>query len=193
MRNVAPISARILALGILLVLATAETRGQGAIVFESLTVPQSRLVAGCSLSPTDTVSLGGNRMRVGLWAGLPISSNPWQGDVRSIVAAIRERVVPSPQTPDGPLLSRAELARFRLQLAEDVEEAYAAIYADAGTHLVAVYAVRFKTTPVPDQPRGAAASRGSVRLTRGNTVVVVSGDGQCFDAVATYLGELTAR
>lgn len=194
MRSLATISARMLALSLLLVLATSEAQGQSAILFENLTVPQSRLVPGCNLSPSDTAASGGNRVRLGLWAGLPISSNPWIGNDRSIVATIRERVALSPKTPDGPPPSRAELAQFRLQLSEDVEAAYAAVYAEAGTRLVTVYAARFNRTPVPDPPRADAFPRGNVRIARDRTVVVVSGEaGQCFEAVAAYVREIAAR
>jgi hypothetical protein len=177
-------------LGGLLVLATVATSGQGTISLASLTVPQSQLAPGCSLPASDTASLGGNRIRGGLWAGLPISSNPWRGDERSTLAAIRERVVASPPLPDGPPLGPAEFSRFRMQLAEDVEEAYAAIYADAGTDRAVVYGVRFKRTPVEGPPTG---SREVVRLSRGETVVVLSGDGPCSETVATYLRELMTR
>jgi hypothetical protein len=190
MKRVAKGPAGYCALGVLLLLATVVTRGQDTIALASLTVPQNRLAPGCSLPPSDTTHLDGNRIRGGLWAGLPLSRNPWHGDDRSVVAAIRERVAASPPLPDGPPLSRAELTQFRLQLAEDVEEAYAAMYADAGTDRAVVYAVKFKRTPVPGPPHGA---RESVRIIRGETVVVVSGPGPCSDAVATYLRELTAR
>src|SRR5712675_1433750 len=173
MRSLAKIPSRICALSVLVVLASVEIQGQDTMALASLTVPQNRLISGCSLSPSDTTSLGGNRIRGGLWAGLPISSNPWRGNDPSTVAAIRERVVASPPPPDGPPLSRAELARFRLQLAEDVEEAYAAIYLDAGRNLVGVYAVRFKRAPGLGS-RAAETSGASVRLARGDTVVVVS-------------------
>jgi hypothetical protein len=189
MRRVANGPAGYSAFGVLLVCVTVM-QGQGTIALASLTVPQNRLAAGCSLPPSDTIPLDGNRIRGGLWAGLPISSNPWHGDDRSVVGAIRERVAASPPLPDAPPLSRAELARFRLQLAEDVQEAYAAIYADAGTDRAIVYAVKFKRTPVPDPPYGA---RESVRIVRGDTVVVASGTGPCFEAVAAYLRELTVR
>jgi len=47
------------------------------ISMNDLTVPQDRLPAGCTLSPTASVRLDGNRVRGGLWAGLPIPINPW--------------------------------------------------------------------------------------------------------------------
>ena len=119
--------------------------------------------------------------------------NPWSGIERSIVADIRESVAASPPLPDGPPLSRAELTRFRVKLAEDVEEAYGAIYTDAGTQLVRVYGVRFNRAPVPDPPRGNSMS-GGVRLARGRTVVAVLGKGgQCFNAVAAYIREIAVH
>jgi hypothetical protein len=92
--------------------------------------------------------------------------------------------------PDGPPLSRAELASFRAQLAEDVEEAYGAVYTEEGTHLISVNAVRFKKAPVPDGPNRTSISGGSVRLARGRTVVVVFGQGGCFDAIAAYVTDV---
>jgi len=184
---------RILVLSILLVLGTPGAQGQNEIDLATLTVPQSRLVPGCALSASPTVSLGGNQIRGGLWAGLP--RNPWTGVERSIVADIRESVAASPLLSDGPPLSRADLTRFRVQLAEDVEEAYAAIYTDAGTHLVTVHGVRFNSAPVPNPPqRGNSMSGGSVRMARGRTVVAVFGEGgQCFNAVAAYVREITVH
>lgn len=165
--------------------------GQDEIDLASLTVPQGRLVPGCQLSPSPTVALGGNRVLGGLWGGLP--RNPWMGAEPSIVADMRERVATSPPLPDGPPLSRAELARFRAQLAEDVEGAYGAVYTEAGTHLIRVNAVRFKDAPVPNRPGRMSMSGGSVRLARGRTVVVAFGRGDCFDAIAAYLAEVMGR
>ena len=171
-----------LALSILLMLSTAATRGQDEVDLANLTVPQERLAPGCELSPSPTVPLGGR-----------VPKNPWTGAERSIVADVREHVAASPRLPDGPPLSRSELARFRAQLAEDVDQAYAAVYT-AGTHLITVSGVRFKAVPVPDPPRGMSPSAGSVRLVRGRTVIAVFGEGgRCFDAIAAYLTEVTAR
>ena len=67
-----------------------------------------------------------------------ITSNPWKGGDRSLVAAVHERVVGSPPLPDGLPPSRAELVRFRLSLADNVEEAYAVVSTDSEQNLVAV-------------------------------------------------------
>ena len=67
-----------------------------------------------------------------------ITSNPWKGGDRSIVAAIHERMVGSPPLPDGPPPTRAELVRFRLSLTDNLEEAYAVVSTDSKQNLVAV-------------------------------------------------------
>lgn len=81
------------------------------------------------------------------------------------------------------------MARFRLRRADDVDEAYAAVYADAGTGLTIVYALQFKTAPVPNPPPQA---RDVLRLVCNDTLLVVTGDGRCSESVATYLKELAA-
>jgi hypothetical protein len=193
MRSGATISATTVAVRILLVLPRAEEAAtQGTLQLETLTVPQGRLVPGCHLSPSAVV-FEGNRMLGGFWAGLPITSNPWSGSDRSIAAAIRERVAVSPRPPDGPPLSESELARFRFQLVADVEQAYAAIYADDAIQPITVYAVRFSETPIPQSPDANALPKGSLRLVRDRSVVVLSANGRpCSEAVGTYLRELMA-
>jgi hypothetical protein len=190
MRNLPRQSARACALAVAFMLAVVAPRGQEVIALASLTVPSNQLPQGCSLPPSDKVPSADNGFRLGLWAGLPITSNPWRGDKPSVVAAIREHVADSPPLPDGPPLTRAELSRFRQQLADDVAEAYAAIYRGDEPGSTIVYAVRFKSGPVPAPPSG---SRNSLRIVRGDTVVVVSGTGPCFEAVAIHVREQTAR
>jgi hypothetical protein len=111
---------------------TAWAHGQGGFPLADLTVPADRLPTGCGLSPSPSMRTGDNTMRAGSWAGLPISSNPWIGTDRAIVASIVERAVDPPRIPDGPPPTPRESARFRLRLADDVEEAYAAVYTDDG-------------------------------------------------------------
>jgi hypothetical protein len=190
MSSRAMISATALVIGILVVPARADLSVQGTLQLETLTVPPSRLVPGCALSPAAFVRLDGNRTITGLWAGLAITTNPWSGEDRSIAVEIRERVALSPRLPDGPPLSRAQLARFRFELADDVERAYAAIYADDSLQPITVYAVRFKETPIPQAPPYAARN-GDIRLVHDRTAVVLSGNtGPCSKAVGAYLAEL---
>jgi hypothetical protein len=178
-----------LCVALALALTPTDVEGQGSLALDRLTVPKDRLVPGCGLSPSNSVPLGPTQMRSGLWAGQPITSNPWSGDDRSIVAAIRERVVEAPRLPDGPPLSRAKLLRFRLQLADDVEQAYAAIYADAGPYLITVHAVTFNEAAEPDALRTRGTPRGRLFIPD-RTIAVVSGVGASFEAVATYVREV---
>jgi len=121
-----------------------------SISINDLTVPPDRLPAGCTLSPSDSVRLDGNRIRGGLWAGLPITSNPWTGTDRPIVASIRERMGGPPLEPDGPPLDRPAASRYRLLLADGVEEVYAAIYLmQSDSTPIVVYASRFTASARP--------------------------------------------
>jgi hypothetical protein len=171
---------------------TVPMRAQSEILLTTLTVPPQRLGSACRLSPSATITLDSSRMRGGLWAGLPIGRNPWQGTEPAAIVAIRQRLEVSTRPPDGPPLAGTELARFRVQLADEVEEAYAAIYTNDNLHLVTVYAVRF--TELPDAHRQKEAQPVPTRFTRGRTVVAVAGDrGECSDAVAQHLKELIVR
>jgi hypothetical protein len=174
-------------------IASPALPAQTPFALGGLTVPPDRLApTGCALSPAPTARLSGKQVRGGFWAGLPISSNPWIGTDPKAVVAIRERVVSSPPPPDGPPLSVAQLTRFRLQLADDIEEAYAAVYADASPALVTVHAVRFKETAVP--PRTATRDAGPHYFDLGRTVVVVSGEvTDCFNVVRTHVAAVTGR
>src|SRR5262245_14329073 len=96
---------------------------------QELTVPRERLPTECALADS----------RSG-YAGLRLPTNPWTGTDPSLIAEIRERVEGSPSLPDGPPMSPREAARFRLGLANGIEEAYAAVYQDAELkQLVPVY------------------------------------------------------
>jgi hypothetical protein len=161
------------------------------VSMNDLTVPQDRLPAGCTLSPTDSVHLDGNRIRGGLWAGLPIPSNPWTGTDRPIIASIRERMDGPPVQPDGPPLDRRAASSYRLLLADGVEEAYAAIYLmQSDPTLIVVYASRFAATRRPFYHSRAASNH---RFEIGSIDAVVSGDGgQCSLAVEAYLKSLAS-
>jgi len=173
-----------------LVLAASVTAGQAALPFDTLTVPSSRLVDGCALA-SSSISPRENWFAAVSWkAGLPITTNPWSGSERSIVAAIRAGIEPMPRVPDGPPLSASQAARFRMRWADGVEEAYAAVYSNAVPKVV-VHALRFAQTPLPLAP---PANSTSIRIERDRLVVVVSGPaGPCRDLVATYIREVTSR
>ena len=160
------------------------------VTLDQLTVPIERLPAGCALSPAAS-ERAGDQVRAGLWAGLPISTNPWVGTDTRLIALISERIAPS-RMPDGPPLTMRESTRVRANLANGVEEAYAAIYVESSlTPLVVVHGLGFASTDdAGDFLRNARASNRSTRVAvaTGRIVATVSGDGgQCFQAVEAHL------
>jgi hypothetical protein len=172
------------------ILVPAGLRAQRAPSFETLTVPADRLPVGCTLTPSDSVHEGG-RLIGGQWAGVPIPTNPWRGSDRPIVAKLMERFLGSIAEPDAPPMTAAERSRFRLALADDVTEAYAAIYSG-----IIVQAMQLNQ---PDQDRIRRMRNETARL--GGTVVwsdaqgaiVVNGPrNECFAAVDAYLRQLTS-
>ena len=173
--------------------------GQSELSLDALTVPSGRLQPGCSLPPAPNVKVEGKAIRAGLWAGLPISSNPWRGDDAAALAAIYQRIAPPEEVPDGPPLSPRELALFRARFARDLEEAYAALYAPTSANpsdvpsLVAVYAVRFKDLRAIDRLRSNPKLAANVRSS-GRTAFVLTGrDSQCLEIVADHLRTLLPR
>jgi hypothetical protein len=174
---------------LLALLLPAVLHAQSAPTFERLTVPADRLPAGCTLTPSDSVREGG-RMIGGQWAGVPVPTNPWRGSDRPIVGKLMDRFMGAVAEPDAPPMTAAERSRFRLGLADDVGEAYAAIY--SGT---IVYAVQF-TRPAPDrvmQLRNETARRGgTVVWSDAQGAITISGArGPCFSAVDEYLREIS--
>jgi len=190
LRSATAVIAMALAMTSAIVTGGAQSVSPRSVSLKDLTIPANRLPTGCSLSPTSTVHLDGNRLRTGLWAGLPIPTNPWTGADRPTVAEIRERMQWSRlPMPDGPPLDRKAAARDRLLLADGVEEAYAAIYSMSpdGSPIV-VYALRFTATTRPFYPPGTASNH---RIETGTIDAFVSGDGgQCARAVEAYLKSL---
>lgn len=162
------------------------------IALRDLTVPAERLPRGCAPSPAPSVRVDSNQVRTGLWAGLPIPTNPWAGVDKAIIAQIRERIEGPSRVPDGPPLSASDLARFRLHLADDVDEGYVAVYTQTGPTLVIVYAstltaadrATIRDDLSPTNPR-------LLRIVVGPFLAAVSGDGgECFQAVGTYVKSL---
>ncbi len=180
----------VLAMSIAIASGVAQRVLPRPVTMLDLTVPNEHLPSGCALAPADSVRLEGNRVRGGLWAGLPIPTNPWTGTDRPIIASIRERMDGPPLVPDGPPLTARELSRYRLQLADGVEEAYAAIHMQPEPNLIVVYASRSASTKTFDILSDTRAFKDPrvMRLQIGPIVAVVSGDGgQCFQAVGAYL------
>ena len=167
---------------------------QGTFALADLTVPADRLPDGCGLSPSPSIRIGDSQVRGGLWAGLPITRNPWIGTDRAIIASIHERVIDPPPIPDGPPPTKNELARFRLRLADGVEEAYVAVYAGGGPSLVTVNALRYAdASQLPSSPGSGRLRPGALRFT-GRTALAVSGDDDaCLQAVVAHVRQVAGR
>jgi hypothetical protein len=193
------IHALIIATSVLIATAAVQnvqSAGRPLVALRELTVPQQRLPAGCAVSRSDTVRLDGNQVQGGLWAGLPIDTNPWIGTDRHVIATIRERMDGPVLTPDGPPLTARQLSQYRLQLADGVEEAYAAVYrqSDPAQELIAVYGLKLSRAEGAlerSSPSRASENPRVIRLAIGPVLVVLHGDGgQCFQAVGAHLKSL---
>jgi len=153
------------------------------IALSDLTVPAERRPADCGLADQLEAAITGRP-----------KPNPWIGTDRSILASLRQKVDGVPRTllPDLPPMPREEPGR-RLQLADGVEEGYAATYewavpASATRVVVFVRAVRFTETPAPildfptpHPPTYAPFDLGRVRI------AVDGGSNPCARAIDTYL------
>jgi hypothetical protein len=184
---------------VLFSVAAAGMAGQRAvhpIQLSDLTVPTDQVDSRCAFPAAPTLRVDAHLMRGGLWANLPIPTNPWAGTDPYVIASIRERVNP-PVVPDAPPMTSREAARFRILLAEGIEEAYAAVYVQSELDpLVVVYGLRFKkkqeaidfwraTRPTID-PR-------SVGIAMDQLVILVTGDGgYCFQKVAAHVRTISA-
>jgi hypothetical protein len=161
-----------------------------SLTLDSLTVPQHRLPPACRSAPAPSESIGSNRIRGGLWSGLPISTNPWTGTDRRLIATIRERIDP-PLTPDGPPLSGQEAARYSLQLADGIDEGYAAFYTQSDSEHIAVYALRFRDGGRNGDPLTTSRRFYPTRIELGRIVAWVSGSvGPCLQAVEAHVRSL---
>jgi hypothetical protein len=122
-----------------------------------------------------------------LWASLGITTNPWTGTDRKIIATLRQGMGDAPLVTDSPLTTREARSSF-ISLADGVEEGYAAIYAQSEPRQIVVYALRFAATERPFYPPGTPSNH---RFEIGPFDAVVSGaGGQCSQAVEAYLKSL---
>jgi hypothetical protein len=184
-------AARATAVCVLVIVVSGVLEGHPqTISLRDFTVPSERLPNGCVLAPAPFVRESGNRVRGGLWAGLPIDRNPWVGSDPVITAAIRERIAPPARLPDGPPLNPSELARYRLALADGIAQSYAAIYqASDSTALIVVYALEFPTERDADTFRYSVRSSGL--LTMGRVIALISGDeNDCQQALSAHIRSL---
>jgi hypothetical protein len=162
------------------------------VAMQDLTIPKDRLPAWCALARANSTREPDGRIHGGLWAGLPITTNPWTGTDHRVIASIRERADPPPTVTDAPL-TRAEASRYFLRLADGVEEGYAAVYTQEGSNdSVVVSALRFAATEKPfySLADAKASYRPTTRIEIGRIVAVVTGGGECFQALETYLKSL---
>ena len=114
---------------------------------QDLTVPRQHLPQGCELAADNSKPL---------WGSLPVPTNPWVGDDAPLAGRVRELVEGRTPLADGPPPTNAELSRLRLQLAQGVEEAYAAFYNTPKSNLVGVFAIKLASNAAPtefDEPR----------------------------------------
>jgi hypothetical protein len=176
------------------IIVSTASPGAVPIALKDLTVPPERLLNGCVLAATPSERISGNTFRGGLWARLTIPTNPWAGNDRRLIADIRERMDEPSPLPDGPPLTAGELARFRLKLADGIDEGYAGIYRE-GTppELVTVYALQIGGSQSVDAvgKRRIQPDTKSIRLVIGRIVAVISGRGACFEPIADYVKSLT--
>ena len=152
------------------------------IMLSDLTVPATSLPNGCALSAAPAASLN------------PLRENPWIGTDAPARAMIRERIEGPIVVPDPPALTVKGLGAFRLQLAEGVEEAYAAVYRQADSKLIVVFGMKFTGDEQDVDPeRDVRTSRNPriIRVTIGSIVAMVNGDGgPCFQAVGELVKSL---
>lgn len=152
---------------------------QRPVALGDLTPPADRLAPGCVLAPP------GNGI------GLLVAGNPWSGADRVTTGAIRERVAGRSRVPDAPMFTAGEAARFRLQLAEGIDESYVAVYRDNGPHLVVVYGLRFSSPNGREQRTVEAASSAATvfgRVTIAGIVASVQGPpGACARSLYEHL------
>jgi len=158
----------------------AAANRQSAVQLISLTVPADGLPLGCSLHSSD---------RFDPW----VSTNPWTGTNPVVIATILERMGGVPPVPDAPLSGR-EAARFRLQFADGVAEAYVALYRGTTPEFVTVYAVTFdERANSRITQEGQTELTGGSRYVIGRSEIVVGGKGSpCYEAVAGHVRAIVA-
>lgn len=160
-----------------------------------LAIDSASLRTPCRLAPAPSRPANGTRVVTGLWAGLPIRTNPWIGTDASILSAIRMRMGAALTSPDGPPLTPAQNTRYLSHLADGVAEGFAAIYDDGGTDVTAVYALRFIDPSGAGEFAASLRGKGSAPLViRGDVVArVVGGGSGCAAQLATHLGALVGK
>jgi hypothetical protein len=156
--------------------------------FAALAVPEQLLPPGCRLAAAPGSPGTGAAVRAARVGALPIDNNPWRGADRIALAAIRERVDPAQLMPDGPPLHSRDLAAFRSNLADGVEQAYAAIYESEDRTQVGVYAVQFHAESSFEAAIERLKRRQAFLDREARTLAVVTNSGSpCAAAIEAHL------
>lgn len=168
---------------------------------DALTMPNRALPSDCALKqpaakPAPSSRAQGTVTRSVEWS--PFPTNPWSGTDRKLVTEVRQAIDGTPRLPDGPPLEPRDAAVFLLKWADDVVDAYRAVYASSGGSEVGVWAVRFNDDNLakPEPPPGTihpTRSRGfRSRLVLGATVVLVTApaSNECVRAIDGYIRSL---
>jgi hypothetical protein len=128
------------------------------------------------------------------WSGRQFPANPWSGNDVALMAVARTAIDQAPQArPDGPPANAGAAAAFHASRAENVVQAYRAVYVSESGARVEVLAVTFddpalvRSEPVSaltNPPRGMRS-----RFARDTSVVVVSAPkpDACARAVETHV------
>jgi hypothetical protein len=163
---------------------------QSPTLLSSLTVPASSLPVGCELKPPDKVL----PVRASLEQRLEVRqlrANPWTGTDRALKLAVRETIEGPEPLPDAPPVTRREIALRDARLADEIAEAYRAEYNNATGAAIYVSAIRFRDPQLakPALFPGSTTRAGitSTRIVRDDTVIQLSGAGDCFSAIKAFL------
>ena len=173
-------------------IAALAAAGVTIAALGDLTVPPDRLPPGCTPPPSRVERANGNTFHGDFWAGLPLSRNPQSSSEPKLIVEVRERLEGPRLIPDAPALTARDAARFRIQLADGIDEAYAAIYRHAEFDLIVVYGLRFPTPGAAAEfwfgARAAKNPAVAAAVVSGEIVAAVSGpSGACRDAVAAHV------
>jgi hypothetical protein len=131
----------VLAMAVWITAGASQPTPPRVVSMQVLTVPAERLPAACTLSPAPSIRVDDSTVRSGLWAEFP--TNPWIGTDRRLIVSIRQMIDGPYSVPDGPPLDPKPTTRYLSQLADGVEEAYGAVYAQSDAGLITVRALRF--------------------------------------------------
>ena len=163
--------------------------------FSALAVPESQLPEGCRIVASPGTPEPGGRVQAGRWGALPIDTNPWRGTDRIAVAAIRERIDAQQKVPDGPPLHPRDLAAFRRNLADGIEQAYAAVYASGDRQQVGIFAVQFESQASFEAAAARVKKRHVFQDPAARTLVAVAsyGGSACTAPLESHVRRLFRR